>query len=175
MGTKPPVMNVADVELKTSPVPLPPGLEKKYGGARIGFIGPAVGAQKLGYNVTALPPGKRAFPFHSHRVNEEMFFVLDGNGEVRIGDQRFPIREGDVIACPPGAPDTAHQIVNTGATELRYLAVSTKIHPEVCEYPESGKFGLLAEMTGEGGRVEMLRFLGRRDQSLSYYDGEPEE
>jgi uncharacterized cupin superfamily protein len=140
----------------------------------MGLIGPMIGAQRLGYNVTVVPPGRRAFPFHSHRVNEEMFFVLAGRGEVRIGPDTHPIREGDVIACPPGGPETAHQIVNTGDAELRYLAVSTKLSPEIAEYPDSGKFGVLAELTGADGRRDMFRFLGRPDQSVGYYDGEPE-
>ena len=29
-----------------------------------------------------------------------MFCVLEGTGEVRIGEERFRIRAGDVIACP---------------------------------------------------------------------------
>ena len=31
--------------------------------ARLGAISSRIGAQKLGYNVTVLAPGKRAFPF----------------------------------------------------------------------------------------------------------------
>jgi uncharacterized cupin superfamily protein len=176
MTKKPPILNVADVELRPSPAPLPPALEHKFGGAKLGFIAPLIGAQKLGYNVTAVPPGRRAFPAHSHRVNEEMFFVLEGSGEVRIGEDRYPIRRGDVIACPPGGPETAHQILNTGDEELRYLAVSTKLSPEVVDYPDSGKFGVMAQLPADGGgEPRMFRFLGRADASLGYYDGEPEE
>lgn len=167
-------MNIADVELREVPAPPAPGLEKRFGGAKLGLLAPTLGAQKLGYNLTVVPPGRRAFPFHSHRLNEEMFFVLEGAGEIRIGQERFPIRRGDVIACPPGGPETAHQIVNTSEAELRYLAVSTKLSPEIAEYPDSNKFGLLAEFSGEGGKREMFRFLGRTDASLDYYDGEPE-
>jgi uncharacterized cupin superfamily protein len=175
MPRKAPIINVADVELQESSVSLPPHLEKKFGGAKIGLIGPTLGAEKLGYNVTALPPGRRAFPLHAHRINEEMFFILEGTGEVRIGTDRFPVRRGDVIACPPGGPETAHQIVNTGNGELRYLAVSTKLYPEIAEYPESNKFGVLAEFRGEAGKPNVFRFLGRSDASLGYYDGEPDE
>lgn len=174
MSKKPPIMNLAEVELRGMPAPLPAGLENKFGGSRIGRIAPAIGARKLGYNVTAVPPGRRAFPMHSHRVNEEMFFVLEGTGQVRIGPETFPIRQGDVIACPPGGPETAHQIVNTGTVELRYLAVSTKLTPEIAEYPESKKFGVLAEIQGDDGKPEYFRFLGRAEGSLDYYDGEPE-
>lgn len=132
-----------------------------------------VGAKKLGYNVTAVPPGKRAFPFHNHQVNEEMFFVLAGSGEVRIGAETFPIRKGDIIACPAGGLDTAHQIVNTGSEELRYLAVSTQQSPEVAEYPDTGRFGVLAELAPDvGGTPRMLMFVGREVHSLNYWEGE---
>jgi uncharacterized cupin superfamily protein len=167
-----PVLNLAEVELRPFPAPPPATLADRYE-LRMGPIGPRIGAQKLGYNLTVLAPGKRGFPRHNHRVNEEMFFVLEGTGEVRIGDQRYPIRAGDVIACPPGGPETAHQITNTGASELRYLAVSTKLTPEIAEYPDSGKFGVLAEVPGPDGKPQQLRFLGRFDRSLGYWDDEP--
>jgi uncharacterized cupin superfamily protein len=141
--------------------------------ARMGAIGAKIGAQKLGYNVTVVPPGKRAFPFHNHRVNEEMFFVLEGEGEVRFGKERYPIKTGDFIACPPGDAEHAHQIINTSSAELRYLAVSTKMNPEIAEYPDSGKFGVLAEFPAKGeAKAQQFRFVGRPDQQIAYYDGE---
>ncbi|MFX6258424.1 cupin domain-containing protein, partial [Acinetobacter baumannii] len=69
-------------------------------------IGRMLGAQTLGYNLTVIEPGKRVFPFPSHRANEEMFFIVEGTGEVRIGEARHPIGAGDVISCPAGGPET---------------------------------------------------------------------
>jgi uncharacterized cupin superfamily protein len=142
--------------------------------ARIGPIGSQLGAQKLGYNLTILPPGKCAFPLHNHRVNEEMFFVVAGEGELRVGHTRYPLRAGDVIACPPGGPATAHQIINTAVQgELRYLAVSTRLSPDIAEYPDSGKFAVLAKFpASEGEPPKLFRFLGREHASLDYWDGE---
>lgn len=173
MSKPKPIVNVDDVEL----LPPPPGMEptgpaaERYG-ARLGPIGPRIGAQKLGYNLTAVPPGKRAFPLHCHSVNEEMFFVLEGTGEVTIGDATYPIRKGDIIACPPGGPDTAHQILNTGQEELRYLAVSTRVMPELVEYPRTGKFGILAQLEGADGQPRPFRFVGRPEQGADYWEGE---
>jgi uncharacterized cupin superfamily protein len=168
-----PIVNVDELEPQPRPAAFAPtGDAATRYEARVAMIGPRVGAQKLGYNLTVVPPGKRAYPFHSHQVNEEMFFVLDGTGEVRIGGARHPIRPGDVIACPPGGPETAHQIVNTGSSDLRYLAVSTKISPEIAEYPDSGKFGVLAETRGPDGKPAMFRFIGRSSQSGDYWEGE---
>src|SRR5205823_1826507 len=78
-------------------------------GARVARVSSLLGAKKLGYNVTVLLPGKHAYPRHSHRVNEELFVILDGEGELRVGDDKWPVRRGDIIACPPGGPETAHQ------------------------------------------------------------------
>ena len=169
-----PIVNIEEVELAPRPPAFAPtGTAAERFDAKVGYIGPRVGAQKLGYNITAVPPGKRGIPFHNHRVNEEMFFVLQGTGEIRIGDNTYAIRSGDIIACPAGGKETAHQIVNTGHDELRFLAVSTKLSPEVCDYPDSGKFGLLAELpTGADGRVQRFVFVGREGDSLDYWEGE---
>lgn len=169
-----PIINIADVELEPRPAVFAPiGAAAERFDARMGYIAPRVGAQKLGYNVTVVPPGKRAFPLHNHRVNEEMFFVLQGTGEVIIGESTYAIRAGDVIACPAGGKETAHQIVNTSADALRYLAVSTKLSPEIAEYPNSGKFGVLAELpAGADGKPQRFMFVGREGDSLNYWEGE---
>lgn len=169
-----PLINIAEVELQPRPAAMnPTGPTADRYDAKMGFIGPRIGAQKLGYNITAVPPGMRAFPFHNHRVNEEMFFVLQGTGEVRIGERTYPIRAGDVIACPAGGKEAAHQIVNTGTEELRYLAVSTKLSPEIAEYPDSGKFGVLAEFgPGPDGKPQAFRFIGRENLGVNYWEGE---
>jgi uncharacterized cupin superfamily protein len=167
------IMNIDEVELQPRPAALAAtGDAAGRFDARLGQIGPALGAQKLGYNLTAVPPGKRAFPFHCHLANEEMFFVLEGRGEIRVGDETHSIRKGDVIACPPGGRETAHQIVNTGDQELRYLAVSTRLSPEVCEYPDSDKYAALAEVTGADGKPGFFRGINRPGSNLSYWDGE---
>ncbi len=142
--------------------------------AKIGAIDIKIGAQKMGYNITIVPAGKRAFPRHSHHVNEEMFFVIEGTGELRVGDKIFPIKQGDVIACPPGGPETAHQIVNNSNSELKYLSVSTMISPELCEYPDSGKFGSFHHLPpGPDGTPQRMRFINKAQTNMDdYWDGE---
>lgn len=169
-----PIVNIADVELHPRPAEFAAtGDAAERFDPRIGQIGTLIGARRLGYNVTALAPGKRAFPFHNHRVNEEMFFVIAGRGEIRIGGSVYDVGDGDIIACPPGGAETAHQIVNTGDTELRFLAVSTMDQPEVAEYPDSGKFAVMARFAGEAGEEEKwFRYVGRESGSISYWDGE---
>ena len=128
----------------------------------------AIGARNLGYNLTVLPPGKAQCPFHSHHGEEEMFLILEGEGELRFGDQRHPIRRHDVIACPPGGADVAHQIINTGTETMRYLAVSTRVPLDACEYPDSGKISIVA---GNGSATRLWKMF-RAETTVDYYDRE---
>jgi len=163
-----PILNIADLTFESW------GRGDKFE-AKIGRIGLNIGAQKLGYNLTVVPAGKRAFPRHSHRANEEMFFVVQGGGELRVGDATYPIRAGDVIACPPGGPETAHQIVNTSDGELKYLSVSTMISPELAEYPDSGKVGLFHHLPPDAnGNPQRMRFVVKGGPTTmdDYWDGE---
>jgi uncharacterized cupin superfamily protein len=171
-----PVLNLANVELRRwghgVEVPGAGQASNRYE-AHLGAIGSRIGARKLGYSLTVLPPGKSAFPFHNHTVNEEMFFVVEGEGEIRIGEAHHPIRAGDVIACPAGGPETAHQIVNTSQRELQFLGVSTRLSPEIAHYPDSEKFAVLAELPpNSDGKPQVMRFVGREESSLDYWDGE---
>ena len=130
-----------------------------------------IGAKKLGYNLTVVPPGKSQCPFHSHHGEEEMFLILDGEGELRFGERRYPIRKHDVIACPTGGAEVAHQIINTGAVELRYLALSNLVEAgiEICEYPDSGKVSAVAGPRGARG----LRKIFLAESDVDYYEREP--
>jgi uncharacterized cupin superfamily protein len=136
--------------------------------SRRGQVGAHIGARKLGYNLTVLPPGKAQCPFHSHHGEEEMFLILEGEGELRFGDRRYPIRRHDVIACPTGGPEVAHQIINTGATTMRYLALSTLSEVDACEYPDSQKVLVVTGGPGQRG----LRKMMRAENTVQYYDRE---
>lgn len=136
--------------------------------SRRGRISDRIGAQKLGYNLTEVPPGSSHCPFHCHHGQEEMFLILEGGGELRFGDKRWPLRRHDVIACPSGGPEVAHQIINTGTTTLRYLALSTLVAVEACEYPDSNKVMVVAGPRGNPG----LRKVFRAETTVAYYDRE---
>ena len=130
-------------------------------------VGAALGAKELGYSYDVVPPGKRACPFHSHRAEEEMFFIVKGRGTLRYGNETRPIRAGDFICCPTGGPETAHQIVNDSDAELAYISVSTMMPAEVCEYPDSGKVGSFG---GEGS--SRIRHMTETSAGVDYWKGE---
>jgi uncharacterized cupin superfamily protein len=159
-----PFVNLDDVEFSDIE-------ENGYYTSRRAQFSAGIGARKLGYNLTELPPGKSQCPFHAHRVEEEMFLILEGEGELRFGEQRYRIRKNDVIACPTGGRDVAHQIINTGSSTMRYLSLSNLAETDVCEYPDSNKVGVYADAPN----AAPLRKMFRADASVEYYDGERTE
>jgi uncharacterized cupin superfamily protein len=132
-------------------------------------VGSQIGAQKLGYSFFNVPPGKAAFPYHTHSGNEEMIYIIDGEAILRLGKEELAVTAGTVIACPPGA-ECPHQLINTSNNELRYLVVSTMDFPDICEYPDSNKIGAYAT-AAVGGQVG-LRALYVKDRNVNYYEGE---
>ena len=61
------------------------------------------GLVKSGVNLMRVPPGKESFVHHVHLVDEEWMYVISGQGELRIGDERFPVGPGDFAGSPNGA------------------------------------------------------------------------
>lgn len=129
----------------------------------------AIGLSKLGASYIEVPPGKSSCPFHVHHVEEEMFLILEGTGAYRFGKATYEVGPGDVLGAPCGSAEFAHKLTNTGDSLLKYLAVSTRSATEVCEYPDSGKFGVRTHF----GEVA-FRFVGRAGDSCDYWDGEPD-
>ena len=137
-----------------------------FGGQRQ-RVGGAVGAAKLGYSVFSVPPGKAAFPFHTHYTNEEMIYIFEGEGLLRMGAEEARVAPGMFIALPAGE-EKPHQLINTGARELKYLCVSTMVYPDITDYPDAKKIGALT--CAPGGTS--LRAFYRRGDDVPYYEGE---
>ena len=163
-----PVLNVEDAPA----IPTRPPEGSTRFGATVAPMGAAIGSGGLGAMYTVVEPGKRAFPFHNHLGNDEMFVIMEGTGTYRYGEAEYPVRAGDVCAAPRGGPETAHQLINTGDSALKYLSISTLDDPDVVEYPDSGKFAAIAIAPGADFREAHIRFVGRKETSGDYWEGE---
>lgn len=154
------VINIADIKLQH----FSQGDKFESSGERVGSL---LGAKDLGYSYDVVPAGKSSCPFHSHRAEEEMFFIVKGEGTLRYGNESRKIRAGDFICCPTGGPETAHQIINDSGTELAYISVSTMMPAEVCEYPDSKKVGAFG-----GVGSERLKHMTHYEHGVEYWKGE---
>ncbi|MDE0532318.1 MAG: cupin domain-containing protein [Albidovulum sp.] len=141
-------------------------------GATIAMVGKLLGLEGLGCNYITVEPGRRAFPTHNHLGNDELFVILEGEGTYRFGDAKYSVGPGCCCAAPRGGPDKAHQLINTGESTLKYLAISTCRDPDVIEYPDSGKFAAVAIAPGADFMSAHLKFVGRTESAVDYFDGE---
>jgi mannose-6-phosphate isomerase-like protein (cupin superfamily) len=56
---------------------------------------------------------------HEHEDHEEIYFIINGTGKVKIGNEEARFRDGDVIYIPE---KTTHSIVNNGEEMVNFLA-----------------------------------------------------
>jgi uncharacterized cupin superfamily protein len=137
-------------------------------GSRYAALGPLLGLTHLGISYDVIAPGHRICPFHNHHANDEFYVILEGSGTYRAAYGEHPVAVGHVIGAPAGGRDTAHQLINTGTTDLRVLVASSMREPDVCEYPDSDKFAVMAGPTG----ARTFTHIGRKTDVADYYEGE---
>jgi mannose-6-phosphate isomerase-like protein (cupin superfamily) len=77
------------------------------------------GAQHLTTTLVELEPAGQQ-RIH-HHVPEQVYFVLEGSGEMSVGGEVRTVHSGDCIFIPSGHP---HGLVNTGAGKLRYFSTA---------------------------------------------------
>jgi uncharacterized cupin superfamily protein len=156
------VINIDDVPLSDR------GNGKQFA-VKWGRTGALLGLTGLGCAVHVVPPGKKAFPFHRHHVMDELFFIVSGEGEYRWGDETLRVRSGDLVSAPAGTK--AHQLINTGSDDLRYLGISTMGGVDLVDYPDSGKIAVAAGIKNADFKTATYAGVGRL-QRADYFDGE---
>ncbi len=156
------IVNVADLPLKQ----VRKGARFEVG---LGDIDGTIGTTQIGATLHVVPAGKTAWPYHRHHGNDELFFILAGTGEYRVGAGRLPIRPGDCIGAPAGGE--AHQIINSGDAELRYIAFANHGRADVIEYPDSGRIAVDIAHGNDRDPIQFFSAAGRL-APLGYWDGE---
>lgn len=59
---------------------------------------------------------------HLHEHADELIYVISGTGTQTVGDEEFPIAEGDMVYIPMA---TLHSTMNTGWRTLRLIVTYT--------------------------------------------------
>jgi mannose-6-phosphate isomerase-like protein (cupin superfamily) len=88
-----------------------PGIE------HLTLAGAAQGLSRLSVWRQSMAPGC-ATPPHRHDC-EEVVLVVEGSGEVQIGERRLAFGPDTTLVLPPNVP---HQIFNTGSVTLTTVA-----------------------------------------------------
>ncbi len=87
-----------------------------------------MGTKNMWMGISQLEPNSRSNR-HAHREQEEIFFVLQGEGQIAVGDGEFDVSEGSCVYVPVGEE---HQLINGRSDQvLRVLSViSPSFTPE---------------------------------------------
>ncbi len=69
--------------------------------------------------LNALEPGQ-SHALHAHAGMDKLYYVIDGSGEFLLEGRELPMKAGDLLVAPEGAP---HGVKNNGRERLLVLAV----------------------------------------------------
>lgn len=84
------------------------------------------GLDALGMGMTTFPPGSRSNP-HSHEESQEVWYVVSGEGEILVGEERARLEPDVVVVASPGLQ---HQLTNTGKEDLKVVWIFIPPGPE---------------------------------------------
>ena len=120
-------------------------------------LGDQTGMKRVLTNLVRLPPGKESFIAHSHAVEEEFIFVLEGTGEVTLDGEAHAVGPGDFVGFPTDG--VVHGFRNTGTSDLLYLTAGERARVEIAQMPNIGKTTIFRPgritMFGDGGVEEL--------------------
>ena len=86
------------------------------------FIGQELGLTGCEASINKLSAGT-SFPFiHAHKMNEELYIIISGNGVFYVDGEEFPIQEGSLIRVSPSGERT----IKAGENDLFYICVQVQ-------------------------------------------------
>ena len=81
------------------------------------------GSQHIDYRISMYQP-KAHVALHKHKVQEQVYHVLEGEGLMEIDGKHHVVRKHDFIFLPPGVE---HSISNTGVSDLIFLVATSPV------------------------------------------------
>ena len=85
------------------------------------LVSPESGAQHIDYRISCYQP-KGHVARHKHKVQEQVYHLLQGEGMMEIDGTKKIVRKHDVIFIPPGVEHALH---NTGLEDLIFIVATT--------------------------------------------------
>lgn len=75
----------------------------------------------LDFRISSYQPMAHVQP-HTHKVQEQIYHILEGEGLMELDGERQVVRPGNVIFIPPGVE---HAVYNTGTVDLIFFVITT--------------------------------------------------
>jgi uncharacterized cupin superfamily protein len=132
---------------------------------RMLHVGHRAGTELVGGTLMDVGPGYRG-PYHLHHGNEEVVLVLTGRLTWRSESGTRELSPGDVAFFPRG-PEGLHALENHSDEPVRFLLLSSKVHPDVTERPEEGLVGVFVGDVPTLGRDAPFEAFFPRDAALA--------
>jgi mannose-6-phosphate isomerase-like protein (cupin superfamily) len=79
------------------------------------------GSRLVDFRISTYQPMSFVEP-HTHRIQEQIYHVLEGEGLMELAGERTVMRSGDFVFVPPGVE---HAIYNTGRADLTFFVVTS--------------------------------------------------
>jgi uncharacterized cupin superfamily protein len=98
----------------------------------------------LGGSIWEFKPGQPEYVYHYHHGSDELLIVLKGEPMLRTNAGERRLREGEVVPLSRG-PEGARAVSNPTDSVVRILMLSSNADPDVAEYPETGKIGIITD------------------------------
>ncbi|MEP7456606.1 cupin domain-containing protein [Phyllobacterium sp. SB3] len=91
------------------------------------LVTPANADTKLfDFRISSYQPKGYVAP-HKHKVQEQVYYILEGEGLIELDGERTVVSPWTAIHIPPGV---VHAIYNTGMNDLKFVVVTTPTHDE---------------------------------------------
>lgn len=71
-----------------------------------------------------LPPNKSVPFYHTHRVNEEIYIFVQGQGEFQVDGTVFAVNEGTIVRVDPAGERCIRNI--SGSQDLCYIVIQSQ-------------------------------------------------
>ncbi len=84
------------------------------------------GSRQLDYRISMYQPMAHV-KAHAHKVQEQVYHVLEGEGLMEIDGRKHVLRKHDYVFLPPGVE---HAISNTGLVDLVFLVATAPVSDE---------------------------------------------
>lgn len=84
------------------------------------------GSHLIDYRISCYQP-MAYVALHTHKVQEQVYHVLEGEGMMEMDGKRRVVRKHDVIYIPPGVE---HAIYNSGLSDLTFIVATTPVDDE---------------------------------------------
>jgi len=84
------------------------------------------GSRRIDHRISRYQPMAHVAE-HVHKVQEQVYHVLEGEGLLTLDDERRVMRRHDYVFVPPGV---RHSFTNTGLGPLVFLVVTTPVEDD---------------------------------------------